>query len=467
MQLLIIISFFFVVNGHMGISGISPAGTQPLKPRDFKVGDSYRNPNSGHCHGVPAGSPYAGKTFTSGETLTFTLSGGAAHGGGQCALFLADPNQSEETWYKQMDVIDCSLMTSFTWKIESGNVPAFCGAAGCTLLWLWSPMFSGTCEIYINCFDIKITGGNADLTKLITVSKTSIASKCTRPNTQTKITPNYGTFCGPDNLAAFKTSYPCPAAAAGPTPAPASPTPAAAGPSPTPAAAGPTPAPASPTPAPPTGIPFRCGEGWVDANNKCLKACTVENEGTQCVGTEKCFADMTRSCEKTTNTNKLTCKAIGAWAAYPGMDSWCQKNAAGNTGDFSSHCDCNIGSGSAGYGDTNIDFVPDCQKVIANGTKTFESISHDYDLASYQLESDFTAASKKAAESLLTYNSQCNNALMSLTVTSPIPEGTTVYITGDCQMTKACMKSDMKSGVMRMAPSSILMTIVILFAWGM
>jgi len=456
MQFLVIVaSFLFVANGHMGISSVTPSGTPVLKPREFpKVGDSYRNPNSGHCHGVPPGTPYPQKVFAAGDELKFLMSGGAAHGGGQCALFLADPKDSESVWYKQMDVVDCSLMgtTPFSWSIEARNVPEFC-SDGCTIIWVWSPIFSGTCEIYVNCFDVKITGGTAVLSSLINLKKDDVYGGCVRPDSTTHQTSTFGTFCGPGTGAQFKTSYPCvtsaaPEATNAPTSAPAP----------------------TATPVTPTSIGYRCGDGWIDANNKCLSACTVANESMACAENHMCFADLTRSCKPTqTNTKKLACKAIGVWSAYPGMDAWCEANKETEVSDFASHCDCNVAdSDAAGYGgDTRGDFTPHCQKDTADGKKTFKTISDQYDLASYVLGSDLEAAKEIAANNLLNYNRQCNNALKGLTIDSPILKDTVIYITGDCQLTDNCLPllgSDSESGVMRMAPSSILMTLAILFA---
>ena len=62
----------------------------------------------------------------------------------------------EKTWYKIGDYKDCTTIGSLQFTMPKG-VPAACsGAAGCTFGWLWTPIFSGTCEIYMNCYQLKV-----------------------------------------------------------------------------------------------------------------------------------------------------------------------------------------------------------------------------------------------------------------------------------------------------------------------
>ena len=80
------------------------------------------------------------------------MSGGAAHGGGHCSMIVS---VDEKTWYKIGDYKDCTLKGSLQFTMPKG-VPQECsGDAGCTFGWLWTPIFSGTCEIYMNCYHLK------------------------------------------------------------------------------------------------------------------------------------------------------------------------------------------------------------------------------------------------------------------------------------------------------------------------
>jgi len=395
------------VNGHMGV-------TSPESRERPVVGDNYRFPGGGHCHGVGPGAPK--HTYASGDTVTIQISSGAAHNGGHCALYLTRRSDNEQKWYKQMDFIDCTLTGNFQWKIEGSLVPAECKEA-CTLIWLWSPKSSGACEIYQNCFDVKITGsvGPAD-PSAVTITKNPT---CVRIDPTTKQTPAFGEFCG--TMCTRGTLAPT---ASAPTQAP------------------PTSAPK--TPAPGT---TRCGLTWTDANKKCGPSCTVATESEKCLGGTKCFADMLTLCESDVDPSnpdvvKAKCTATGAWSSNPTITKFCADNCPDTCPP--SHCTCD-GSGPDYVRSGTTAYKPVCQKyttVLSN--ETMVSIAQKYDLSSYQdfggqepNDAAILVATLAAAAELLAFNRGCD-AVSVTKIEEEIPVGTKIFITGDCQLTTEC-----------------------------
>ena len=102
------------------------------------------------CTGIP--KIEVQKTVAAGDVIEGKMSGGAAHGGGHCSMIVS---VDEKTWYKIGDYKDCTTKGSLQFTMPKG-VPRECsGDAGCTFGWLWTPIFSGTCEIYMNCYHLK------------------------------------------------------------------------------------------------------------------------------------------------------------------------------------------------------------------------------------------------------------------------------------------------------------------------
>jgi len=421
---------FGTTYGHMGISITAPT---PLNSRDLKVGDAYRYPNSGHCHGI---SPRAvGATFSSGDSVTLTLSNGAAHDGGHCALFLASKNSqpTEQVWYKQMDEIDCTKKPSFTWTVDGSLAPPEC-KDGCTLIWVWTPKSSGACEIYMNCFDIAISNPTKASTVQITRPLT-----CSRVNGEKK-TSTYGKFCGTT----------CADTAGGGTdPSTASP------------GSTSSPAPVSPS------IPNRCGATWIAANENCANTECVSDD-SECPAGTRCYADMIRVCTTTTATaspvtNK--CRAIGVWSGVSGMDQWCAASCPAQCPHPTvSHCEC--GDSTQALNPTTTKYQPTCQVVTSVLGDTIASITAANDLSS-NIAAGGSIAEKttQAAYELYLYNFQCNKKLEPMDFASAtwpkLPVGTKIYLTGDCQLTDACVAGTSNSAIL--VSTNILMCVIAMF----
>jgi hypothetical protein len=415
-MILLLFCLFGGVRGHMGISGM---GASNQKSRDTAKGDAYRYPNAGHCHGIPAG---ARTTYSMGDVVTFTLSGGAAHNGGHCAIFLADAN-GENVWHKQMDEADCTTKASFSWTIDASLVPGAC-ATGCTVIWAWTPTSSGACEIYMNCFDVIITGATNGGSS-VTVPKNPA---CQRVAGTPKWTPTYGAVCSPTTKCAA-------AAGAG-----------------APTAAGATTAP-TPAAVVPAQIPFRCGPTWPEANANCFGSTT---DGDCSTAGHGCYADMTIPCTQLTMAPTGTpgqgqtapptlppttipntqCTVTPIFSGIAGMANWCQSNCPGVCP--ASHCVC---GGNAKFTNPNTGvYVPDCQSYVSKATDTFLKISDEYDLAAYQAGNLTDATKRAAAMGLLTYNQKCNAYFANdvATIDTTLTAGQNVYLTGDCEMTSIC-----------------------------
>jgi len=443
----LLISLFGEVYGHMGISDLNVVGGagSGIEPREKPVvGDNYRFPNAGHCHGV---APVAAqKIIAVGDTVKLKLSGGAAHDGGHCALFLAKKSDNEAVWYKQMDVIDCTKMADFDWLVVAELVPAECSTVeGCGLIWVWAPKSSGACEIYTNCWNLQITGDNGGDTPAgaYTVPKNPV---CVRVDGAQK-TPSFAKFCGTtcDNGQGVVSTPP-------PT---ASPTTAMA-----PTASGGT---SSPTVTPAGCDKCRCGTSWSDANAGCKSTCSAATESADC-GTDKCWADMTRVCANSPTSMSgakpaiSSCAAVGVWSGNPSIDVWCAENCGDGQACPSSHCICS--SGTLNLRDASVKvYQPVCQEyVVQSTTTTMTTIALLYDLSSYQV--DQNGADVKAATELLNYNQGCNPDLASATTSTNLPKGITVFVTGDCQLTDKCGAMTPSGATKGFAFSSTMSTLI-------
>ena len=125
------------------------------------------------CHGTTKGNPVA--TLAAGTSVTATTSNGAGHNGGQCAWFLST---DQKTWYKISEVADCTGTSADGQRFDvtpPTNAPAACASdTGCILGWFWSPVSSGACETYSNCFDVKITGATGGMETTVPTITTPI-----------------------------------------------------------------------------------------------------------------------------------------------------------------------------------------------------------------------------------------------------------------------------------------------------
>lgn len=164
-----------------------------------QLGRNPNDPSAGHvCHGKPMlTDPDKLATLTAGgdfqwEVLKERL--GSGHDGGHCSWWVS-AGTDQTKWYKFMDDIDCTA------NIQAGiqgtkvrilkELPKSC-TKGCTLNWLWSPLHTGKCEIYSNCFDVKINGAEGGIEENYPMK--SAPFECIRPNTDTHKTSAFGRF---------------------------------------------------------------------------------------------------------------------------------------------------------------------------------------------------------------------------------------------------------------------------------
>jgi LysM repeat protein len=141
------------VHAHMAISLIN--GAETITARDkASLNDAYRNPTAKACHGTAAGGLQL--TVDANTKVSAKTTFGAGHDGGHCAWFISE---DQKTWYKLNDKLDCTKggQNQPHDVTIPANVPVSCGTK-CILGWFWTPRSSGGCEIYSDCFDIKVVG---------------------------------------------------------------------------------------------------------------------------------------------------------------------------------------------------------------------------------------------------------------------------------------------------------------------
>lgn len=166
-----------------------------------KANQQGRNPNDPYpgatCHGIPMlQDPKRLATLTAGGEFQWGIDKnklGSGHDGGHCSWWVSD-GVNQKKWYKFKDQIDCTdkeIAGVQPSKIRiPENLPLACKDA-CTLLWMWSPLHTGKCEIYSNCFDVKIAGVKGGIEEDYPMES---EFKCLRANTATHKTATFGKF---------------------------------------------------------------------------------------------------------------------------------------------------------------------------------------------------------------------------------------------------------------------------------
>merc|ERR1712157_509894 len=122
---------------------------------------------------------------------------GYGHDGGHCSWWVSDgPDQTK--WYKFQDDLDCTAgvenskggIQPSKLKIPT-NLPTKCKDS-CTINWLWASLHASNCEIYSNCFDVKITGVVGVIEEDYPMKRAPFT--CIRPNSNTHKTSAFGRF---------------------------------------------------------------------------------------------------------------------------------------------------------------------------------------------------------------------------------------------------------------------------------
>lgn len=281
----------------------------------------------------------------------------------------------------------------------------------------------------MNCFDIAILNpDNANKASTVQITR---PLTCSRVNND-RITATYGQFCDAS----------CANVAGGGTAAPT-------------VAPGSNPSPVSPK------IPYRCGTTWVDANEKCSNPTCLADVDCTSPTAPSCYADMIRVCTPegtmaptpasaagtpTASPVVNKCRAIGVWSGVSGMDQWCAESCS--TLCPASHCTCD--DSTQALNPTTTTYQPVCQIVESKEGDTIATIAEDNDLSSNIAgTSSISVKTILATTELYAYNFQCNTKLAPVSgATWPeLPVGTKIYLTGDCQLTNACVAGTPNSAI--------------------
>lgn len=171
-------------------TAIATGTNKGIQPNDPSIGAA--------CHNSKMlTDPNRFATLTAGGEFTWGIAEkklGSGHDGGHCSWWVSD-GTDQTKWYKFNDDLDCTANATFgiqprKVKIPK-NLPASCKTA-CTIMWLWAPLHSGACEIYSDCFDVKITGVTGGIKDDYPAK--SVPFECIRVNTETHKTSAFGKF---------------------------------------------------------------------------------------------------------------------------------------------------------------------------------------------------------------------------------------------------------------------------------
>jgi len=153
------------------------------------------------CHGIDMLGGDRLATLTAGGQFTWGILEdklGSGHDGGHCAWFVSD-GVDQTKWYKFADVLDCTNEAKGGDQPDQvkipKNLPISCKEA-CTIMWLWSPLHTANCEIYSNCFDVKIEGAEGGIEDDYPMLEAPF--NCMRASTITHKTSSFGRFINVD-----------------------------------------------------------------------------------------------------------------------------------------------------------------------------------------------------------------------------------------------------------------------------
>lgn len=106
------------------------------------------------CKGYQKNTPWrATAKYTAGETYNITLAGSATHGGGSCQLSLSYDNGKTFKVIQSM-MGACPLQSKYDFQM-----PEDVANGNAVLAWTWFNLI-GNREMYMNCADVVISGGN-------------------------------------------------------------------------------------------------------------------------------------------------------------------------------------------------------------------------------------------------------------------------------------------------------------------
>ncbi|KAI0230059.1 hypothetical protein L0F63_002393 [Massospora cicadina] len=156
MQLTIAATFGIgAVSAHMAMTKPAPRrsphhpgyhGTMVDYDMTSPLGDNRAFP----CRGAPAGPIY--KTYPAGSDIDVHLAGTAKHGGGHCQFSMTYDHVNFAVLKTVMG--DC-IVKALDYKV---TIPKDAPNGNVTFVWTWFNRL-GNREMYMNCVDIKISGG--------------------------------------------------------------------------------------------------------------------------------------------------------------------------------------------------------------------------------------------------------------------------------------------------------------------
>jgi len=205
------------VTAHLEINLVAGNSVQiPEKDKNLQTGDKKtilcrtavitgtqlgRDPNDptlgATCHNkkMLGGDKLA--TLTAGGEFTWGILAdkmGSGHDGGHCSWWVSD-GTNQTKWYKFNDDLDCTKNEKLgdqPGKVKiPKNLPLSCKDA-CTIMWLWSPLHTAKCEIYSNCFDVKINGVEGGIKDNYPMKTAPFT--CIRVNPETHKTSAFGQY---------------------------------------------------------------------------------------------------------------------------------------------------------------------------------------------------------------------------------------------------------------------------------
>lgn len=129
-----------------------PASLVRGGPTDYNMKDPLNADGSNFpCKGYPPGPAVA--TYKAGDTIKVEIDGSAIHGGGHCQFSIS---YNDKDFVAIKTIIRTCFLDGKTFNVQIPPETPSCDR--CTFSWTWNNAV-GNREQYMNCADIKITGG--------------------------------------------------------------------------------------------------------------------------------------------------------------------------------------------------------------------------------------------------------------------------------------------------------------------
>ncbi|OKL62157.1 hypothetical protein UA08_02389 [Talaromyces atroroseus] len=126
----------------------------PTSLIDYSMTDPLKSDGSNFpCKGYISNTPWRSVTsYMAGQKYNISLAGSATHGGGSCQLSLSYDNGTSFHVIESMEG-GCPLESSYDF-----NMPSDVANGDALFAWTWFN-YEGNREMYMNCADVTISGG--------------------------------------------------------------------------------------------------------------------------------------------------------------------------------------------------------------------------------------------------------------------------------------------------------------------